>query len=241
MLDANPSREEAVGVGRVIESYLIRRAVLGLTTQNYNRLFLQVTRALQQSGFTARALAQELASVSGGTGWPSDEAFQEAWMTQHIYHVMNNPRLVHVLKRLSDAFQDNRTGHVTVEGQLTVEHLLPQSWLEHWPLPDGSRGLTYEELISADRDDLRAAQTRERNQALHTIGNLTILPPGANSWVSNAPWQEKKPKILSTSLLPINPSSLYEAETWDEDAIRQRSMLLFEKALGIWPKLTRLC
>ena len=161
-----------MGVGRVIESYLIRRAVLGLTTQNYNRLFLQVTRALQQSGFTARALAQELASVSGGTGWPSDEAFQEAWMTQHIYHVMNNPRLVHVLKRLSDAFQDNRTGHVTVEGQLTVEHLLPQSWLEHWPLPDGSRGLTYEELISADRDDLRAAQTRERNQALHNHREL---------------------------------------------------------------------
>ena len=31
-----------MGMCRVIESYLIRRAVLDLTTKNYNRLFLQV-------------------------------------------------------------------------------------------------------------------------------------------------------------------------------------------------------
>ena len=236
MLDTNPSREEAVGVGRVIESYLIRRGVLGLTTQNYNRLFLQTTRALQQTGFTARALAEQLVLASGGTGWPSDEAFQEAWMTQHIYQVMNNPRLVHVLKRLSDTFLDSKSEQVMVGGQLTVEHLLPQSWIDHWPLPDGSRGLTYEESISVGVEDPRAAQTRERNQILHTIGNLTILPPGTNSWVSNAPWDEKRPKILSKSLLPINAGSLFDAEKWDEDAIRQRGMLLFEKALGIWPR-----
>ena len=236
MLDANPSREEVVGVGRVIESYLIRRAVVGLSTQNYNRLFLQVTRALQQSGFTAQALAEQLGSASGGTGWPSDEAFQEAWMRQHIYQVMNNPRLVHLLKRLSDAFVDNKSEQVRIEGQLTVEHLLPQSWIEHWPLPDGSCGLTYEELISAEGDDPRAVATRERNQALHTIGNLTILSPGANSWVSNAPWEDKRPKILSRSLLPINAGSLYDAETWDECAIERRGKDLFKKALAIWPR-----
>ena len=238
MLDASPSKEEEVEVGRVIESYIIRRAFLGLTTKNYNRLFLQATRALQQSEFTARALAEQLGSTSDGAGWPSDEAFQEAWMTQHVYHVMNNPRLVHVLKRLSDAFRDNKTGQVTVEGQLTVEHLLPQSWIDHWPLSDGSRGLTDEELISASGDNPRVTATRARKQALHTIGNLTILPPGANSWVSNAPWEEKGPKILSKALLPINASLLHNVQTWDECTIKQRGMALFEKALAIWPRPT---
>ena len=236
MLDAGTSRDEVLGICRVIESYIIRRAVLGLTTKNYNRLFLQATRVLQQSEFTSQVLSEQLGSASGGAGWPSDEAFREAWMTQHIYQVMNNPRLVHVLKRLNDAFLSNRTGQVVIEGQLTVEHLLPQSWIEYWPLRDGAHGMSDEELISAGGDDPRATATRERNRALHTIGNLTILPPGANSWVSNAPWKEKKPKILSTSLLTINPSLLYGAETWDEDAIRQRGMLLFEKALAIWPR-----
>ena len=236
MLDADPSTGEVVAMCRVIESYLIRRAILGLPTGNYNRLFLQATRVLQSSDFTARALAEQLGSASGSSAWPSDESFREAWMTQHAYHVMNSPRLVHVLKRLSDSFSDNKSEQVTVEGQLTVEHLLPQSWIEHWRLPDGSRGMTYEELFSAGDDDPRAAATRKRNQALHTMGNLTILPPGAQPWVSNGPWEEKRPKILSKALLPINPSTLHDAETWDEDAIRQRGEDLFKRALTIWPK-----
>ncbi len=237
MLDAKPSRDELTEMGRLIESYLIRRAVIDLNTKNYNRFFLQVTRALQQSEFTAKALAEQLDSASGdSTGWPSDEEFREAWMTQHIYRVMNNPKLVHVLKRLSDAFLDNKSERVTVEGPLTVEHLLPQSWIEHWPLQDGSRGMTAEELNAANDDELLAEATRKRNQILHTIGNLTILPPGTNSWVSNAPWEEKRPKILSKSLLPINPGSLYDAQTWDEYAIQERGTDLFEKALRIWPR-----
>jgi hypothetical protein len=239
MLDAKPSRDELTEMGRVIESYLIRRAVVGLTTKNYNRLFLQATRALQQSEFTTRALTQQLGSGGGdSTGWPSDDEFREAWMTQHIYRVMNNPKLVHVLKRLSDAFLDNKSERVTVEGPLTVEHLLPQSWLDHWPLQEGSRGMTADELNAASGDDPRAEATRKRNEVLHTIGNLTILPPGANSWVSNASWEEKRPKILSKSLLPINAGSLFDAQTWDENAIEVRGKALFEKALRIWPRPT---
>ena len=237
MLDAKPSRDELTEMGRLIESYLIRRAVLDLNTKNYNRFFLQMTRALQQSEFTAKALAEQLSSASGDSAsWPSDEEFRDAWMTQHIYRVMNNPKLVHILKRLSDAFLDSKSETVTVEGPLTVEHLLPQSWIDHWPLQNGSRGMTAEELNSASDDDLLAEATRKRNRILHTIGNLTILPPGTNSWVSNAPWEEKRPKILSKSLLPINPGSLYDAQTWDEYAIQERGTDLFEKALRIWPR-----
>ena len=236
MLDADPSTEEVVGMCRVIESYLIRRAILGLTTKNYNQVFLRATRDLQSLDFTAGSLAVQLSSVSGSSAWPSDEEFREAWMTQHAYHVMNSPRLVHVLKRLSDSFSDNKSEQVIVEGQLTVEHLLPQSWIDHWPLPDGSRGMTRVELTSAGDDDPGAAATRKRNQALHTIGNLTILPPGAQPWVSNGPWKEKRPKILSKALLPINPGTLHDAETWDECAIKRRGEDLFTRALTIWPK-----
>ena len=46
----------------------------------------------------------------------------------------------------------------------------------------------------------------------------------------------KEAKILSKSLLPINPGSLYDAQTWDECAIKQRGTVLFEKALAIWPR-----
>ena len=238
MLDGHPPDEEVVAIGRVIESYVLRRAVCGESAKNYNRLFLQATRGLQRSGFSASALAAELDSTSEGAGWPTDEDFRREWMSRHIYHAMNNSRLVHILKHLSDSYLDSKSERVTIHGQLSVEHLLPQSWLDHWPLADGSRGMEWSEIEAADGDDRRGQATVRRHQLVHTIGNLTILPPGTNSWVSNAGWEEKRPKILSKSLLPINAGSLYAADRWDESAIEERGAALFERALAIWPRPT---
>lgn len=236
MFDREPPESEVRAIAKVIESYLLRRAVLGMTTKAYNRLFLQLTRALQRSGFSAEALEDEFLKFDGpSTVWPDDEAFHRAWMTQHIYHVLNNPKIVLILARLSETYEDTKSGSVTVEGNLSVEHLLPQSWLEHWPLPDGSRGLTPAE-VAENPDSPRALATVRRNQLLHTIGNLTILPPGANSWVSNASWADKRPKILKKALLPINPGALLMAESWDEEAIQSRGEELFRRALQVWPR-----
>lgn len=237
MLDTGPADAEVAAIGRVLESYLLRRAVLGLTTKNYNRLFLQMTAALQREGFTAKAFAAELSKLSSPSAeWPDDDAFRQAWMTNHIYFLLNNPKVVLVLKRLSDAYFDNKSEEVVVEGQLTVEHLLPQSWLENWPLPDGSRGLSAAELSESAADDPRVVATARRNRLLHTIGNLTILSNGLNSLVSNGPWDKKRPELLKRSLLPINQSSLYGADSWDEEAITARGKELFEKALVLWPR-----
>ena len=235
-LDSAPPDDEVAAIARIVESYVLRRAVCGEATNNYNRLFLQMTGRLRQSGFTADALAGELAATSEGSGWPTDERFREAWMTKHTYHAMNNAKLVHVLKRLSDSFLDSKSEPVVVDGPLTVEHLLPQSWLDHWPLPDGSRGMEWSEVNAADPDDPRAEATWKRDQLLQTIGNLTILTAGANSWLSNAGWEEKRPKILSKSLLPINSVLLYSADTWDERAIEERGAALFEQALALWQR-----
>jgi hypothetical protein len=92
---------------------------------------------------------------------------------------------------------------LSVEGPLTVEHILPRDWIEHWPLPDGARGLTMEELWTADANDPLAAATRARNVALQTFGNLTILTQALNSAASNSAWAAKKPELLRHSLLPI--------------------------------------
>ena len=52
---------------------------------------------------------------------------------------------------------------------------MPQSWQTHWPLGDSSKGLSDTELYLTKENDLGAIATRERNLALQTIGNLTLL------------------------------------------------------------------
>ena len=73
-------------MSRALESYLLRRAGCGMTTKNYNRVFLGLTRALRRDGLTAEGLTEQLLSQAGeSTEWPTDAAFSDAWLTQHAY------------------------------------------------------------------------------------------------------------------------------------------------------------
>lgn len=234
LLDAKLSDDELRGVSEVLESYLLRRAVCGLPTKNYNRVFLQLTRSLQEKAPTAVAVKEQLSKLTGESAmWPKDELFWVAWSEKHAYQTLNNPKIVHILRRLSDSYLEAKTERLTIEGQLTVEHILPQNWYENWPLEDGSRWLSRDEWYAADLDDPRDAQTHRRNEFLQTFGNLTIITQPLNSSVSNSAWTTKKPELLKASLLPIN-QQLHGVEIWDEKAIDNRGRELFERALTIW-------
>lgn len=236
MLDAQIDESTWSAIAIKLESYLLRRAVCGLTTKNYNRIFLTLTRNLRREGINPEILGKLLTEQTGeSTEWPSDAAFSEAWHTKHAYQTLSNPKVVHILKRLNDTYLGSKMETVSVESALTVEHILPQNWVEHWPLPDGGKGMTSIELWSADANDQRAIATRQRNSSLQTFGNLTILSQALNAAASNGPWHEKKPELLRNSLLPIN-QQFHKIDKWDEEAIQARSTDLFERALRIWPR-----
>ncbi|RTL28074.1 MAG: DUF262 domain-containing protein [Burkholderiales bacterium] len=236
LLDIGLDDDQWTAVSRTLESYLLRRAVCGLTTKNYNRIFLGLTRTLRRENATPENLTRLLQELSGdSTEWPTDDKFGEAWRTIHAYQVLSNPKIVHVLQRLSDTYVTGKMEGVTVTGDLSVEHILPQQWQAKWPLPDGATGLAMDALWKAAKDDPAAEATRKRNAALQTLGNLTILTQGLNSSVSNSEWAVKKPALLQHSLLPIN-QQLHAAASWDEEAINRRGADLLGRAFKLWPR-----
>lgn len=237
LLDLGLDDTQWEDVTRILESYLLRRAVCGLTTKNYNRVFLGLTRTLRRDGASPKRLAELLREQTGdSTEWPSDERFGEAWRTAHAYHVLNNPKIVHILKRLSATYLTGKMEGISFSGELTVEHILPQQWQAKWLMADGSQGLLGEALWAAPKDDPQAEATRRRNAALQTMGNLTILTQSLNSSASNSEWSVKKPALLQNSLLPIN-QQLHAADTWDEKAIDLRGEDLLGRALNLWPRV----
>lgn len=224
-------------LSRALESYLLRRSVVGWSTKAYNRVFLTLVKNLRKQAPEAvpEAVEESLGALAGETSaWPTDEQFGKAWMNGSAYRELNRAKLTHILARLSATYQTNKTEELAIDSELTVEHIMPQSWRADWPLPDGSKGMSWEELVDAEADDPRAIATRSRERAIHTIGNLTILTQALNSSVSNGPWPEKKPALLQASLLPIN-LQLGAFDRWDEQAIVQRGQSLLERALRIWP------
>lgn len=233
--DAHVDETDWPEISEILESYILRRAICGLTTKNYNRIFLTLTRNLREKGATPGNLRKQLLLQTGESGeWPSNDTFREAWRSKHVYQTLNNPKIVHIYKRLNASYMGSKSETIAISGLLTVEHIMPQNWIAHWLLPCGNSGLTSQELSDADPNDLKATETRIRNALVQTFGNLTVLTQALNSAVSNGPWEAKKTEILLNSLLPIN-QQLQNSNIWDETAIMNRGNALFEHALKIWP------
>jgi hypothetical protein len=116
----------------------------------------------------------------------------------------------------------------------TIEHIMPQSWVKNWPLPDGSEGIDHWGLFLDSEDaETRVAASRKRDYVVDTLGNLTIVSTDLNIRQSNLPWNMKRPELIKHSLLPIN-QNLVETQIWDETAMLRRSEELFERAIRLW-------
>jgi uncharacterized protein with ParB-like and HNH nuclease domain len=236
LLNTDLAPQECEEIAVTLESYLLRRAVCAMTTKNYNRTFLTLTRMLRREGTTSARVREYLLSLTGESSeWPTDEKFAENWTSAHAYRILQNPKIVHILRRLNDTYLTTKHETILIDSPLTVEHILPQEWLDNWPLPGGAKGLTLVELSLALPDDLRAIATRRRNDALQTFGNLTIITQPLNASLSNSAWPIKKPALLNASLLPIN-QQLHAAEVWDEESIAARGRALFQRAQQLWPR-----
>jgi hypothetical protein len=85
---------------------------------------------------------------------------------------------------------------------------------------------------SSDAHDLAL---QRRTQAIHRAGNLTLLTKELNPSVSNGPWSKERDKILEHSALNLN-RPFKDHSVWDEDLIEERSKILFNVAVKIWPR-----
>jgi hypothetical protein len=236
MLDIGLGSRELAEVAEMLESYLVRRAVCGLPTQNSNRVFLSLTRNLRRDGVSASVLKQQLLALTGDSSeWPTDASFKERWRNGNAYGMLGSGKLGHILRRVSDTFIDSKMEDITIESALTIEHIMPQSWQERWLLPTGERGLVQEQLAMATDDDPLVNATLTRHAAVQTLGNLTIITQSLNSSNSNSGWTEKREELMLHAILPIN-RDIQRWSDWNETSIAERGDALFERALKIWPR-----
>ena len=110
--------------------------------------------------------------------------------------------------------------------KLTVEHIMPEKWQQHWPLP-------------SDKDEAEA--TNDRDEAIKSIGNLTLTTRKLNAKLSNSPWSEKRKTLDEHSSLFLNKTLLDGApDVWDEVAIEKRSSDLAKIIMQIWPSAEKI-
>ena len=220
------AEEERIRAISALESYLVRRMICRKTTKDYNRLFLELMAKVRASGpgESTESIVAFLAEQGAESRcWPRDDDVVHAILDLPLYRLLTRRRLRMVLEAIEDELRGvlSEEAHV-VRGSLTIEHVMPRSWSEHWPL-------------GAVADVLEAQH--ERKRVVHSLGNLTLVNHRLNPTLSNGPWAQKKKMLADHTVLHLNKDLInnYNDSEWTESAIRERGTKLAKVLTRIWP------
>ncbi|MBO6724529.1 MAG: DUF262 domain-containing protein [Rhizobiaceae bacterium] len=226
----------------LLMSFIVRRAVCGLTTKNYNKFFLTVIEYLNKEGPSLLSLSAYLQAQKSDTGrFPRDQEFEARWNKSPIYQSLKAGRVRSILEEIELARRTKFQETISLKEGLTVEHLMPQNWRENWPLPGGEKPTAddfYNAIFAPENEKTTVGRIVRRNRLMNSIGNLTLLTQPLNSSVSNGPYKEKWKTIRAQSLLMISRGAM-DLESWDEQAIENRAKDMFALAKNIWPDLAQ--
>lgn len=208
-----------------MESWIVRRMLSRVTTKNYNNIFLDLLDELQQA--EADSVGDTVVEFfrtrdADSDFWPDNETMKNAMVTKPYWRRINRRRLKMVFSAIERHLRD--TGYsetLEITQTLQIEHIMPQEWGRHWPLP-GSEPEEVEEI--------------ERNRIIDTVGNLTVLTDKLNPSISNSAWNDKREAIDEHTVLLVNDRLIRNwFDEWTEDTIKERSVWLADQAAEVWP------
>lgn len=198
----------------IMESFFVRRMLIGAATNNLNRILLQAVSVIADEDDVTTALHRYL-SV-GRRFYATDRAVADA-LTRIPFYVMGRaPQRKLVLSWLEESYASREPVDLT---ELTIEHVMPQTPTAAWRAelaPDLEDGETFDDVHTALH---------------HTLGNLTLT--GYNSTLSNSPFETKRTHLASSGL-KMN-QEIAAAPRWGRAAIAERAARLAERIISLWP------
>jgi Protein of unknown function DUF262/Protein of unknown function (DUF1524) len=223
-----------------IESMAIRRILLRMTMKGLNNLVVSILRELDGKpvtevgevivGYLGRQTADSMS-------WPTDGDVRQQLPSVRVYANIKQPRLRVVLAAIELLRRTERHENVSLPEKLELEHVMPRGWRTYWG-------------ADIEGDPVRAAQ---RDDLVHTLGNLTLVTKKLNGTLSNRPWRDEEAAIVAPtgreagvgkrsllsrfSILVLNKEIVDpHPDNWTEDDIRERGRELTEAVIAVWPR-----
>jgi len=233
--------QEKNDIFAALDSYITRRFLCGYTTKNYNKVFLDFIKQVDTCK-TAEKFIDYLKSKTGDTNlWPTDTLLRDKLKNRPLYREEKSRTrsLSNILLEIEKFRRGKKQEKVEfVNEGLTIEHVLPQKWYEHWPLegspvPQNEFDIAVHAVMTEAEPDGYYHKIANRNNKLHSLGNLTLLTSSLNPSVSNSSFEIKKKELAKQSTLLLN-TYFMDFEVWEESAIETRTELLIEDIIKIW-------
>lgn len=197
-----------------VESFLVRRLLIGRATANINRTLLATASEVRGEEDVAAAVHRYLSA--GRKYFASDKEIQTSLSAIPFYLNGRSHQRKLVLQWIEESYGSKEPVDPT---DLTIEHVMPQTPTEAWRAelaPELGEGETFEEV---------------HQSLLHTLGNLTLT--GYNSTLRNSPFATKR-KHLVTSGLRMN-QEIAVRNGWGREAIKERAENLARRISEVWP------
>ena len=203
-----------------IESYILRRQICKSDNKNFSDLFAENLILNQVTTLEALKNYIENKDDSQALALPRDKKVIKSCHDKSY----PNKKALAILYLLETAIREGKP-HATKLypfERYSLEHLMPRSWKENWPIPEG--------VTEEDREDV-----------ISCLGNLAMLPQKLNTSISNASWATKKAgngRNQGIVFYASDIETLADVVTkpeWNETMISERADWIADKAVGIWP------
>ena len=204
-----------------LERYIVLNAVCGGSTKNYNNECVQLVRE--------RRTPEKLQQASDGI---SRRSFDEG-----LRRMRNNKIPTAILFWVELYDRSTKYSDISqLKYNYTLEHIMPQKWIENWPIQTLP---VYSENGYVINDPRDAAE--ERSAAVYEIGNMTLLNSRLNTSLSNNTFEVKingdgkKYKNCVRQLADLYlTKEIIDEPSWDERNIRRRTADLERRIEQIW-------
>ena len=202
----------------ILESYIMRRLVLHLTTKNYNRI---VDSLILGDICSADLLTKKLINSDDPTNcFPDNNELLKGFNESKLYNLHSKG----VIYFIESAIRPANSGIALLGfNGYSLEHLMPKKWENNWPSCNSEEEKT------------------NRNSKLLTLGNLAIIPQALNASIRDSNWQIKKvgkgpdkPGLIACANGLLTMTDAISKDNWDENEIEKRAMWLYKQAVSLW-------
>lgn len=201
-----------------LESYFVRRVVMGRATMNMNRVLLAAPRALDRRSATPPDEELRRYLSDAGKHWATDAELRTEVVSKPFYNHGKAHQKMLILKWIEESLSDNE---FELAHDLTIEHVMPQTLPPEWQ-KELRKGVGPGEDIYQVHDQL-----------VHTLGNLTLTR--RNQEMSNKPFAEKKQLLRKYGSGLQMTKDITRKHLWNPADIRARGSEMVERIIKSWP------
>ncbi len=202
-----------------LESYFVRRVVIGRATDNMNRVLLAAPQSIRGNADSVDTALRRYLS-GDDKHWATDDELRREVGAKAFY---NHGKAFQKTLILSWLELDLAGGEYVLADDFTVEHVMPQTPTPAW------RAEVKSGAAAGENVDLLYSGL------VNTLGNLTLARSGRNSQMGNKSFADKKAILAKHGSGLQMTKEITKKHHWRPDDIRRRSDVMVERIIKTWP------